>query len=68
MVPVATWRNVAGLHPVGALPEMNFWPQGDDLPSLLYRAAMEEPYIIKDESCFQCGIACHKNIVTTQVG
>ena len=43
-----TWRNVAGLHPVGALPEMNFWPQGDDLPSLLYRAALEEPYVIKD--------------------
>jgi aldehyde:ferredoxin oxidoreductase len=57
-----TWRNVAGLHPVGALPEMNFWPQGTDHPSSLYRAAMEEPYVIKDESCFQCGIACHKNI------
>jgi len=57
-----TWRNVAGLHPVGALPEMNFWPQGDDRPSSLYRAALEEPYVIKDESCFQCGIACHKNI------
>jgi aldehyde:ferredoxin oxidoreductase len=57
-----TWRNVAGLHPVGALPEMNFWPQGNDRPSSLYRAAMEEPYVIKDESCFQCGIACHKNI------
>ena len=57
-----TWRNVAGLHPVGALPEMNFWPQGDDRPSSLYRAAMEAPYVIKDESCFQCGIACHKNI------
>ncbi len=23
-----TWRNVAGLHPVGALPETNFWSQG----------------------------------------
>jgi aldehyde:ferredoxin oxidoreductase len=57
-----TWRNVAGLHPVGALPEMNFWPQGNDRPTSLYRAAMEEPYVIKDESCFQCGIACHKNI------
>src|SRR5919108_2482155 len=65
-----TWRNVAGLHPVGALPEMNFWPQGNDRPSSLYRAAMEEPYVIKDESCFQCGIACHKNIyeVTEEKG
>ena len=57
-----TWRNVAGLHPIGALPETNFWPQGDDSPSTLYRQSMEEPYLIKDESCFQCGIACHKNI------
>ena len=57
-----TWRNVAGLHPIGALPENNFWPQGDDSPSSLYRNSMEEPYLIKDESCFQCGIACHKNV------
>jgi aldehyde:ferredoxin oxidoreductase len=27
-----TWRNVAGLHPLGALPEKNFWPQGDTQP------------------------------------
>lgn len=59
-----TWRNVAGLHPIGALPEKNFWPQGDDRPSSLYRAAMEDAYVIKDESCFKCGIACHKNIYT----
>ena len=57
-----TWRNVAGLHPVGALPEMNFWPQGNDAPSALYREAYEEPYVIKDESCFKCGISCHKNV------
>ena len=57
-----TWRNVAGLHPVGALPEMNFWPQGNDAPSSLYRQAFEAPYVIKDESCFKCGISCHKNI------
>src|SRR5215467_7306196 len=65
-----TWRNVAGLHPIGALPEMNFWSQGDDRSVSLYRAAMEEPYVIKDESCFQCGIACHKNIyeVTEEKG
>ncbi len=37
-----TWRNVAGLHPIGALPELNFWPQGDDRPASLYRAALEE--------------------------
>src|SRR6266704_3133673 len=57
-----TWRNVAGLHPIGALPELNFWPQGDDRPASLFRTTVETPYVIKDESCFQCGIACHKNI------
>ncbi len=57
-----TWRNVAGLHPLGALPEKNFWPQGDDNPKNLYRDAFEPRYVIKDESCWQCGIACHKNI------
>jgi aldehyde:ferredoxin oxidoreductase len=62
-----TWRNVAGLHPLGALPETNFWPQGDDRPVALFRAAMEEPYVIKDESCFKCGIACHKNIYALEL-
>jgi aldehyde:ferredoxin oxidoreductase len=57
-----TWRNVAGLHPIGALPEMNFWPQGNDRPVALYRNSMEKDYVIKDESCFKCGISCHKNI------
>jgi aldehyde:ferredoxin oxidoreductase len=61
-----TWRNIAGLHPLGALPEMNFWPQGDDRPVSLYRDSMETPYVIKDESCFKCGISCHKNIYAVQ--
>jgi aldehyde:ferredoxin oxidoreductase len=45
---------------------MNFWPQGDDRPTELYRSAMEEPYVIKDESCFKCGISCHKNIYAVE--
>lgn len=61
-----TWRNVAGLHPLGALPEKNFWPQGDDQPVSLYRDSLEAPYVIKDESCFKCGISCHKNIYAVQ--
>ena len=62
-----TWRNVAGLHPVGALPEMNFWPQGNDAPSSLYRQSFEASYVIKDESCFKCGIACHKNVYDVDI-
>jgi aldehyde:ferredoxin oxidoreductase len=57
-----TWRNVHGLHPLGALPEKNFWPDGGDGPKSLYRDALEPNFVIKDESCWQCGIACHKNI------
>ncbi len=61
-----TWRNVAGLHPLGALPEKNFWPQGDEHPVSLFRDSMEPPYVIKDESCFKCGIACHKNVYAVE--
>lgn len=57
-----TWRNIAGLHPMGCLPERNFWAPGNDDAVQLYRGSFEEPYVIKDESCFKCGIACHKNI------
>ncbi len=57
-----TWRNIHGLHPLGALPEKNFWPDGEDGPKALYRDAFEPHFVIKDESCWQCGIACHKNI------
>ena len=63
-----TWRNVAGLHPIGALPEMNFRPQGNDKPVVLYRKSLESNshYFIKDESCFKCGISCHKNIYAAE--
>jgi aldehyde:ferredoxin oxidoreductase len=57
-----TWRNIHGLHPLGALPEKNFWTDGGDGPKSLYRDAFEVDFVIKDESCWQCGIACHKNI------
>jgi aldehyde:ferredoxin oxidoreductase len=57
-----TWRNIHGLHPLGVLPEKNFWTDGTDGPKSLYRDAFEPNFVIKDESCWQCGIACHKNI------
>jgi aldehyde:ferredoxin oxidoreductase len=57
-----TWRNIHGLHPLGVLPEKNFWTDGGDGPKSLYRDAFEPHYVVKDESCWQCGIACHKNI------
>ena len=57
-----TWRNIAGLHPIGCLPENNFEPPGNDNAAEIYRGAYEGGYVIKDEPCFKCGIACHKNI------
>lgn len=60
-----TWRNIHGLHPLGALPEKNFWSDGGDGPKSLYRDAFETNFVVKDESCWQCGIACHKNIYET---
>jgi len=57
-----TWRNIAGLHPLGCLPEKNFWAPGNTDAVPLYRSSFEKPYVVKDESCFKCGIACHKNI------
>jgi aldehyde:ferredoxin oxidoreductase len=57
-----TWRNIHGLHPLGVLPDKNFWTDGGDGPTSLYRDAFEPNFVIKDESCWQCGISCHKNI------
>ena len=57
-----TWRNIAGLHAIGCLPENNFETPGSEDAVALYRGSFEEPYVIKDEPCFKCGIACHKNI------
>jgi aldehyde:ferredoxin oxidoreductase len=57
-----TWRNIAGLHPIGCLPELNFETLGNEDAVPLFRGSFEDSYVIKDESCFKCGIACHKNI------
>ncbi|OGL65398.1 MAG: hypothetical protein A3I72_09950 [Candidatus Tectomicrobia bacterium RIFCSPLOWO2_02_FULL_70_19] len=63
-----TWRNIAGLHPLGCLPERNFWAPGNQDAAQLYRASFEKPYVVKDESCYKCGIACHKNIYDRPAG
>ena len=57
-----TWRNYPPLHKAGILPENNFRPQGAEGPANQYRDTFEESYYVKDESCFKCGIACHKNV------
>ena len=57
-----TWSNYQPLQKAYVLPENNFRPKGHDLPERLYRENQEDAYVIKDESCFRCGINCHKNI------
>lgn len=58
-----TWANYDALNPVHAMPEMNFVPTGTRVSVPLYRDNWEQgPYVVKDESCFRCGISCHKNV------
>ena len=57
-----TWRNYPPLHKAGILPENNFMPKGTEDPVPQFRDSFEENYYVKDESCFKCGIACHKNV------
>ncbi len=62
-----TWSNYSALNPVHAMPEMNFVPTGTDVSVPLYRDNVEQgPYVVKDESCFRCGISCHKNVYDKQ--
>ncbi len=58
-----TWANYEALGPVHALPEMNFVPTGTEASSALWRDAVESAgaLTVKDESCYRCGIRCHKN-------
>jgi aldehyde:ferredoxin oxidoreductase len=58
-----TWANYDALNPVHAMPEMNFVPTGTRVSLPLFRDNWEQgPYVVKDESCFRCGISCHKNV------
>ena len=57
-----TWANYEPLHKVHAVPENNFRPKGDDTAMRMSRDTVEKSYVIKAESCFRCGINCHKNV------
>jgi len=58
-----TWANYVALNDQHALPERNFAPTGTDVSVPLYRANVQATgnYVIKAESCYRCGIKCHKN-------
>jgi aldehyde:ferredoxin oxidoreductase len=57
-----TWANYEPLEPFNLLPQNNFRPKGDGKPKLMSRPEVEPQFFIKAESCFRCGINCHKNI------
>ncbi len=56
-----TWFLYEALGPVHALPECNFTTTGTVASGALARPAVEAHTEVRDESCFRCGIACHKN-------
>lgn len=58
-----TWRHVKAQHEIGGLPEFNFNPPGSEDAVALRRASVEAgPFVVKAESCYLCGIKCHKNV------
>jgi aldehyde:ferredoxin oxidoreductase len=57
-----TWSNYEPLHKVHVVPELNFRPRGDDAPVKMMRPTIEQQFVIKAESCWRCGINCHKNV------
>ncbi len=58
-----TWRMMVMQHEVGQLPQYNFHPPADDRATALQRPQFEQgPYVVKSESCYLCGIKCHKNV------
>ena len=57
-----TWANYEPLEEFYFVPQHNFRPRGDDRAKLMFRSTVEPQFVIKAESCFKCGINCHKNI------
>ncbi|MGA2964311.1 MAG: aldehyde ferredoxin oxidoreductase C-terminal domain-containing protein [Candidatus Korobacteraceae bacterium] len=58
-----TWCTYELFKSLHFLPQNNFRPKGDGKPDLLARPTVEEQqFVIKAESCFRCGINCHKNV------
>jgi len=57
-----TWFLYEALGPAHALPERNFAPTGTGAAAALSRPHVEAHAEVRDESCYRCGIACHKNV------
>jgi len=57
-----TWSNYEPMEKFHVVPQYNFRPLGDGKVPLLFRENVERTFIVKAESCYRCGINCHKNI------
>lgn len=61
-----TWSNYEPLHKKQLVPQANFRPKGDDAAARMFRSAVEPEFVFLAESCFRCGIHCHKNAYEKQ--
>jgi aldehyde:ferredoxin oxidoreductase len=61
-----TWSNYEALEPLHFVPQYNFRPAADGRVDLMMRPHVEQQLVVKAESCFRCGIICHKNIYEKQ--
>jgi aldehyde:ferredoxin oxidoreductase len=57
-----TWANYDILDKFNFVPENNFRPKKDGKAKLMMREVVEQQFVVKAESCFRCGINCHKNV------
>ena len=57
-----TWANYEPLATFHFVPQTNFRPPGENAAGMMFRSVVESEFVIKAESCFRCGINCHKNI------
>ena len=57
-----TWANYEPLQELYLVPENNFRPTANDGIEDIFRDNLEDKFVIKAESCFRCGIHCHKNM------
>lgn len=57
-----TWANYVPLEKYHLVPQNNFRPKADGQVERMFRESVEPEFVIKAESCFRCGIHCHKNV------
>ena len=57
-----TWANYVPLQKLNLVPQNNFRPKADGQVEKMFRDNVEPQVSIKAESCFRCGIHCHKNV------